>query len=141
MEVGGKSEIDDLTQDKAGELAMSKRLKYANSSASYPGFWAGIRELLADIFSKNVSPSLRQVPGLVRLSQCLSLNSQPGQRLWETRQAALQASGSLLHSPHKSSLCRCEESGAVLEPRSHGRILLPFGNTAEPELRPCRKQA
>lgn len=38
MEVGGKSEIDDLTEDKLGELAMFKRLNYANSSVSYPGF-------------------------------------------------------------------------------------------------------
>lgn len=68
MEVGGKSEINDLTESKPGELGMSKRLKYANSSASYPGFWVGIRELLVDIFSKNISSSLRHVPGLVRVS-------------------------------------------------------------------------
>lgn len=53
MEAGGKQGIDDLIKYKPGKLGMSKRPKYANSSASYHRFWARIRELLADIFSKN----------------------------------------------------------------------------------------
>lgn len=47
-----------------GNWACLKDQNVKTPSASHPRFGAGIRELCADSFSKNLTPSPRQVPGL-----------------------------------------------------------------------------
>lgn len=71
-------------------------------------FWAGMRELLADISNKNSTPSPRHIPllesGLVNF---FHLILQSKQRLWESRKAIFQAPR--LTATVKNSLCSLEE--------------------------------
>lgn len=64
LEVGGKPEIDDLMECKAGKLGMSKRTKYANSFCLLSQVLGWNERAPCRYFQEELNPSPRQVPGI-----------------------------------------------------------------------------